>query len=336
MKRITIKDIAQEAGMSIASVSRALNGEDGISDASRRRILEVCERLSYTPNGLARGLVKRRTHTIGIVIPDIMSPFYSELAVKATDVIHKMGYQALLCNSFREFGAEERYLKLLVENQVEGIMIFPIGVRSESGMLKYSRSVPLVSLNEISDQNPLPYVCANERKAGQIATEYLVSIGCKNLLFVGYKEERLAHRLRATSFLETASRLHVPAGIYEGRTDFRTSFERGYDHFRQFISSGEPMPDGIVAASDATARGIVKACRENGIRIPKDFSLIGFDHISEELPYLELTTVAISHDEQVETAVKILMAMIDGKSLPVSRSRIKLEPRLMIRDSCKR
>ena len=127
MKQVTIKDIAREAGVSIASVSRALNGMDGISEENRSRILRVCERLSYTPNGLARSLVKRRTQTIGIIMPDIMSPFYSELMVKASDAAHKRGYQVLLCNSFRELKAERDYLKLLAEHQVEGILIFPIG-----------------------------------------------------------------------------------------------------------------------------------------------------------------------------------------------------------------
>ena len=97
MKQVTIKDIAREAGVSIASVSRALNGMDGISEENRSRILRVCERLSYTPNGLARSLVKRRTQTIGIIMPDIMSPFYSELMVKASDAAHKRGYQVLYC-----------------------------------------------------------------------------------------------------------------------------------------------------------------------------------------------------------------------------------------------
>ena len=92
MKQITIKDIAKEAGVSIASVSRALNGTDGISEASRKRILDVCDRMNYTPNGLARGLVKRKTQTIGIVIPDIMSPFYSELAVLGSDAGHQKSY----------------------------------------------------------------------------------------------------------------------------------------------------------------------------------------------------------------------------------------------------
>lgn len=95
------------------------------------------------------------------------------------------------------------------------------------------------------------------------------------------------------------------------------------------------MPDGIVAASDATANGIVKACKEYGIRIPKDLSLIGFDNISTELPYIELTTVAVSHEKQMETAVELLLNMIERKQLSKAEKTIKLEPKLIERKSCK-
>lgn len=335
MKQVTIKDIAREAGVSIASVSRALNGAEGISEESRKRILEVCERFSYTPNGLARSLVKRKTQTLGIIMPDIMSPFYSELTVRASDVAHKRGYQVLLCNSFRDLRAEERYMKLLVENQVEGILVFPIGTSSIKILAKYQKNVPIVSLNELPEDYAIPYVCADEDLAGKLATEYLISKGCKNLLFVGFKAERLAHRMRAKSFLETAKRLRIPAQIYECNTDFRSSFERGYDHFKRFLLSGLTIPDGIVAASDATANGIIKACRENGIRIPEDFSLIGFDNIAFELPYIELTTVAISHEKQAEMAVETLIDMAEGRQLSRSQMAVKLEPKLVERKSCK-
>lgn len=335
MKQITIKDIAREAGVSIASVSRALNGQDGIGEEKRERILEVCERFSYTPNGLARGLVKRGTDTIGIIMPDIQSPFYSELMVKASDAAHKKGYKVLLCNSFREIPTEAQYLKLLVESQVQGILIFPIGPRSLDSMEKYGKNVPVVALNELPEKSRIPYVCADEERAGTLATEYLISRGCKDLVFIGFKAERLAHRYRASSFLKTAARMRIPARIFEGHSDFRSSFERGYEHFKQFLLSGEPMPDGIVAASDATANGIVKACRENGLRIPNDFSLIGFDNISTELPYLELTTVAVSHEEQTEKAVALLDQLVRGRQLSRTEAAVKLEPKLVERRSCK-
>lgn len=335
MKQVTIKDIAREAGVSIATVSRALNDREGISEERKREILDICERFCYTPNGLARGLVKRRTKTIGILMPEIRSPFYAELMALASDFAYKKGYQVLLCHSFRDLRAESRYLQLLAENQVEGVLTFPIGPRSTETLVRYSTNFPIVSLNEMPPQSNIPYICGNEEMAGRIATEYLISIGCKNLMFVGFKAERLAHCYRRASFLETVRKWRIPARVYECGLDYRSSFERGYGHFRHFLSSGEEMPDGVVAASDATANGIVKACRESGIRIPEDFSLIGFDNISTELPPLELTTVAISHEEQVEKAVNLLLSLIDGRQMSWSERAVKLSPRLIERKSCK-
>ena len=196
MKQVTIKDIAREAGVSIASVSRALNGMDGISEENRSRILRVCERLSYTPNGLARSLVKRRTQTIGIIMPDIMSPFYSELMVKASDAAHKRGYQVLLCNSFRELKAERDYLKLLAEHQVEGILIFPIGPRSTESMSEFIHNVPMVALNELTGQCGIPYVCADEEQAGSIAVvknmPFASRAGTSNMLQISTELEEAA------------------------------------------------------------------------------------------------------------------------------------------------
>ena len=196
MKQVIIKDIAREAGVFIASVSRALNGMDGISEENRSRILRVCERLSYTPNGLARSLVKRRTQTIGIIMPDIMSPFYSELMVKASDAAHKRGYQVLLCNSFRELRAERDYLKLLAEHQVEGILIFPIGPRSTESMSEFIHNVPMVALNELTGQCGIPYVCADEEQAGSIAVvknmPFASRAGTSNMLQISTELEEAA------------------------------------------------------------------------------------------------------------------------------------------------
>lgn len=335
MRQVTIKDIAKEAGVSIASVSRALNGEGGISETKREHILEICRKMAYTPNGLARGLVCQRTRTIGIIMPDIQSPFYSELMVRASDAIHRRGYQVLLCNSFRDLREEERYLKLLVEHQVEGILVFPIGSQSVDMLMRYSELIPMVALNEVPEQSGIPYVCTDESAAGALATEYLISKGCKNLEFIGFKAERLAHRYRVDSFLKTAKEKHISAQVYECGLDCRSSFERGYEQFKHFLLQGMPMPDGIVAVSDATAYGIVKACKENGIRVPEDFSLIGFDDITLELPYIELTTVAVSHEVQMETSVELLLTMIEGKKLSKAERGIKLQPRLIVRKSCK-
>lgn len=334
-KEITIKDVAKEAGVSIATVSRALNGQNGISESTRKYVLDICQKISYTPNAMARNLVMQKTETIGIIVPDIMSPFYAEIMVRAEEEAGRKGYQVLLCNSFRSFEKEESYINLLMSNRVEGILIWPVGETSTKTLQRYSLRIPIVSLNRIEDDSNVPYVCTDERLSGRIATEYLISRGCQNLIFIGMKWERFSHKCRAESFLEVAKEYGVQAEIWEGKSDYRTSFERGYNQFLQLIQSGEKIPDGIVAASDATANGVVKAARECGLEIPTDFSIIGFDNISNDLPYIELSTVGISRKEQVLSAIDILERIRDNRKIPIQEQRVMLVPRLIERKSCK-
>ena len=178
-KKITIKDVAKEAGVSVATVSRALNGLGGIGKETRDHVLEICERMAYVPSTLASGLTMRHTRTLGIVVPDITSPFYAQLMVLLTSEAQQYGYQVLLCNSFRDYETEMEYFKLLISNQVEGILFYPVGDMSSKNLYQYMRYVPIVSLNEMPDNSPIPYVCGDERKGGSLAAERLIRGGCK-------------------------------------------------------------------------------------------------------------------------------------------------------------
>lgn len=335
-KQVTIKDVARRAGVSVATVSRALNGLGGIGEETRAYVLQVCEEMSYVPNTLARGLVKQQTQTIGIVVPDITSPFYSQLMVLAAGEAKLWGYQVLLCNSFRNYENEMSYFKLLIGNQVEGILFFPVGEQSAKNLYPFMRYVPIVALNEMPKGNPIPYICADERESGRLATDYLIRCGCRDLLFAGFKRDRLSHRYRAESFLETAREAGVHAEIFETESSFKSSFERGYGQFLQFLDQKRFIPDGVVAASDATANGIVKACLERNIAIPDQMSLIGFDNINVDLPTLELTTVAISHRYHVKKAINLLMQMRGDQPVPKEELNIKLLPELVERKSCRK
>lgn len=334
-KQVTIKDVAREAGVSVATVSRALNGLGGIGEETRAYVLKVCEQLSYVPNTLARGLVKQQTQTIGIIVPDITSPFYSQLMVLAASEAKLCGYQVLLCNSFRNYEMEMSYFKLLIGNQVEGIMFFPVGEESAKNLYPFMRYVPIVALNEMPDGNPIPYICADELQCGRIATEHLIGCGCRDLLFIGLKEERLSHRYRVESFLKTTEEAGVHAEVFECDINYKSSFERGYGQFCQFLDQKRYMPDGVVAASDATANGIVKACMERGISIPDQISLIGFDNINVDLPTLELTSVAISHRLHVKKAFDLLVQMGGEFPVPKEKRSVRLQPELVERHSCK-
>lgn len=335
-KQVTIKDVAREAGVSVATVSRALNGLGGIGDETRTYVLKVCEQLSYVPNTLARGLVKQHTQTLGIVVPDITSPFYSQLMVLAASEAKLCGYQVLLCNSFRNYEMETSYFKLLIGNQVEGILVFPVGEESAKNLYPFMRYVPIVALNEMPKGNPIPYICADEHKCGEIATDYLIQCGCQDLLFIGVKQDRLSHRYRVESFLKAAEEAGVHAEVFETDMNFKSSFERGYGQFSQFLDQKRFMPDGVIAASDSTANGIVKACMERKIEIPEQLALIGFDNINADLPTLELTSVAISHRLHVKKAIDLLTQMGGDYPVPKDQMMVRLQPELVKRNSCRK
>ncbi len=277
-KKITIKDVAKEAGVSVATVSRALNGLGGIGKETRDHVLEICERMAYVPSTLASGLTMRHTRTLGIVVPDITSPFHAQLMVLLTSEAQQYGYQVLLCNSFRDYETEMEYFKLLISNQVEGILFYPVGDMSSKNLYQYMRYVPIVSLNEMPDNSPIPYVCGDERKGGSLAAERLIRGGCKKILCIGIKEDRLVHRYRVEGIMDEARQWGAEIEVYESDKNYKSSFDRGYGQASELIREslrpgGEPLPDGIIAASDATANGVIKACMEYGIAIPDQMSV---------------------------------------------------------------
>lgn len=334
-KPVTIRDIARETGVSIASVSRALNGLNGISESTRETVLAACDHLGYIPNTLARGLVLKRTQTIGIIVPDISSPFYSQLAILAARSAKKMGYQVLLGSSFRNYEMEANYFNLMIGNQVEGIIFYPVGEESYKYLRHFIRYVPIVSLGQMPEVSEIPYVCANEASSGRIAAEYLIRKGCKRILYIGYLSESIAYRERVKSFQKSVDRAGLFWDAFQSDTRYENGFEQGYKKFIEFLKQKKFIPDGIVASSDEAANGVLKACIEYNIHIPEDMSLIGFDNINADLPTLELTSVAVSHQNHVEKAFDLLMMLKEKRRIAQKDKRVFLEPQIYERNSCK-
>ncbi|MBE5990795.1 MAG: LacI family transcriptional regulator [Paenibacillaceae bacterium] len=334
-KLVTIRDVAREAGVSVATVSRALNGLTGLSEEKRKFVLEVCEKMAYVPNSLARGLVMQHTHTIGIVVPNIISPFYSRLVAMTVSEAKSLGYQVLCCNSFRNYEMEIDYFKLLIGNQVDGILFFPVGEKSAKNLYYFVQYVPVVALNQMPEGNPISYVCADDMKGGEIATQYLVECGFKNLLFIGHGEKGLAHQYRVESFQRIVKEAGIHGEVFKPQRHYKENFDNGYYQFCEFLDQKRKMPEAVVATTDATANGVIKACLERNISIPDELSLIGFDNINMDLPTIELTTVAISHKLHVKRAIELLLKTASGSTLKEEEKHIFLQPELLERHSCK-
>ena len=162
----TIKDIAKIAGVSYATVSRALNDKYGVNPITRDEILRIAEELNYSPNAIARGLVKKQTHTVGLIIPDITNPFFPEVARGAEDLLEREGYSVFLCNSNWEKTRENKYINLLIEKRVDGLIIAPsASVVSDSDKKQFER-LPVVLMSGVQSGSGTDSVVLNNVKGG--------------------------------------------------------------------------------------------------------------------------------------------------------------------------
>lgn len=333
MANVTIKDIAKLANVSPATVSRAVNFREGVGPETRKEILDICVKTGYMPNALARGLVKRKTSTIGVMVPDVQSPFYSEVIACAEELARAKGYDVICCSNFRDYKREEKYYKLFIENRLEGIIFCPVGTESLARLEKYIHLLPTVVIGDKFFCKDINHIFTDNYKGGCIATDYLIDMGHKDLMFVCLKSDRIAYHQRADGFRDTAGQRGVVARCLECNIKEEDGLQRGYKIFKKFLESGSRMPDGVFAATDATAIGIMKVCEEKGIRIPEDISLIGFDNITySSLPRIMLTTVAQGKKELTEGALQMLIELIEDANSHRGSEKVVI-PELVIRNT---
>lgn len=328
----TIKDIAKELGISYSSVSRALNGKKGVSEETRKDIEDKARDLGYQPNDLARGLVNKVSKTIGVIIPDITNPFFSEIVKGIIEASKKENYDIFLCVSNWDANREEAYLKALRKKQVDGIIIKP--ARDQDVNIYKEIKLPLIVLES---WNKLENACAislNNKKGGYIAAKHLMDCGYKNIGFLAGKEESLSSKDRKDgwlSALEEGGMLEKePNVIY---TDF--SIEGGYKATRELLEM-DPSIDAIFAANDVIALGALQRLSEMNIKVPEQIGVIGFDNISySRLPQIMLTTVNQPVYEMGTIAFETIVAIIQEKDVLELKS-IVLEPELIVRTTTRR
>ncbi|PWI57136.1 LacI family DNA-binding transcriptional regulator [Sulfoacidibacillus thermotolerans] len=268
----TIKDVARLAGVSVSTVSRVLNETGYVSADSRQRVLKVMEELHFTPNNVARGLVSRKTSSIGLLIPDVSNPFFSDVARGIEDAASALGLSVILCNSDWKIEREQSYIDILKGKWVEGIVV--VGARSPEQRLQSVLSdLPFVLVDQKTSQQ-VNCVWIDNEKGGYIATKHLIERGCKRLIHVRGPINSPSATLRHQGFLRAIQEFGATGKIIQG--NFR--FESGYRCLEQILDDG--LPDGIFAGNDMMALGIIQAAQTMGLKIPQDFLLIGFDDIS--------------------------------------------------------
>ncbi len=329
----TIKDIALKANVSYATVSRALNNKYGVKEETRARILTIARELGYRPNVVARGLVMKKTHTIGLIIPDIANPFFPEVAGGVEDAIRGSGYGLFLCNSNWIRESELEYVSLLMERRVDGIIIAPISnydVAAE--VLDGRHQLPIVYLSASPAGTDHSSVAIDDTEGGFIATEHLIRKGRNPIGFIGSAERSRTIDERLEGFKNALEKYGLPYSDRNVRFGGMKQ-QSGYELTKAMLEEGN-RPEALFAENDLMAFGCIQAIRESGLNVPEDIAVVGFDDIPfASFPEVRLTTITQPKARMGRIAAEILLHEIESSPEHRTRRTVTLKPELIIRST---
>ncbi|WP_413379015.1 catabolite control protein A [Alkalihalobacillus sp. 1P02AB] len=273
----TIYDVAREAGVSMATVSRVVNGNPNVKPTTRKKVLEAIERLGYRPNAVARGLASKKTTTVGVIIPDISNIFFAELARGIEDIATMYKYNIILCNSDQNQDKEIHLINTLLEKQVDGIVFMGSQI-TEEHVEQFKRSpVPVVLAATLDTDKEIPSVNIDYKQAAYDAIQSLTEKGHQKIgmlsgslddpvngfqKFAGYRSALEDANIEFDENL-------VVLGDY--------TYDSGIEAMEKFVNLAD-KPTAIFAANDEMALGIIHGAQDRGFQIPEDFEVIGFDN----------------------------------------------------------
>jgi LacI family transcriptional regulator len=331
MNKITIKDIAKRSGVSIATVSHVINKTRFVSDELKEKVYKVMEEADYHPNVMAGSLRRKKTKTIGLIVPDNANPLYAELAKAIENILFSYDFSLMLCNSEHNLAKELKYITVLRAKRVDGVIVIPAGSRAEHINKLIESGLPIVTLDR-----PVSHVLADTILIDHFqgifdATEYLIKLGHERIAYIDkpfdlpHKFARLKgyHKALKKHGIKAHDNLCIKGGV---------CFADGARAMETLLSA-KPPPTAVLAFDDVIAMGALRTIQDHGLRVPEDISLIGFDDMplcSYTIP--RLTTVHYPKDKMAEMACKLLLERIEGSSSK-ERNKIVLSPRLILRES---
>lgn len=328
-RTITIKDVAREAEVSVATVSRALNGHDNVAEPVRKLVLETASRLRYQPHAAARSLSSRRTQTVGVVLPDLYGEFFSEL-IRGIDQVARAHRQHLLVSSYHGHPEEQGAALRAMRGRVDGLLVLsPYADRPGFLTDNLPDSLPAVLINTQLPESGYPTLSIDNYRGATAMVEHLVESGHKRIAFIGGPADNFDARERARGYRDALARLSPKQSPWELPGDFDEA--SGYEAGRQVLEA-EVRPDAVFAANDMMALGCLYAFNQAGVRVPEDIALAGFDDIPlARFVHPPLTTMRVNIAELGGMAMRRLLQAIESGS-DAAASQL-LTPELIARDS---
>jgi LacI family transcriptional regulator, galactose operon repressor len=331
---VRMKDIAEDLGVSLVTVSKVLRNKPDVGEATRKRVLQRVRELNYQPNMLARGLASGKSYSIGLIVPDLVHTFFAELAKGVSAGLRRESYQLILASAEEEPELERQEIEHLLARGVDALLIASCQNSRDSAKSIAGLKIPYILLDRLLPKLNAYFVGTDDVTAGRIATEHLIQLGRKRIAHIGgelistsvgrltgYKEALAANRIPFRQELVVVRSRLEEAGVQIGT------------HAMSDLLRLKRRPNAVFCYNDLTAVGAIRCLLTNGLRVPEDVAVIGCGNLRLSA-YLEvpLSTIDQSPEEQGEEAARLALAVI-AREQKRSPKHLLVEPKLIARDS---
>ncbi len=327
---VTIRDVAERAGVATSTVSRAISGKSVVNTETKQRILLAIQELNYQPNAFAKGLKEGKSNTVGLIVPNIRDLVFPGAIKGISDLLEEHGYTLILCNTDEDVESEKKHVNNLNKRLVDGFIFSTATDQSKHIWELKEKGFPIVLLFRHLGEG-IDSVIVDNYKGGYEATKFLLNQGLKKIAIIIGDTRLDLYVQRFNGYKQALEEAGIPLNE-ELITSSTKSWEGSYEATVKMIKRGI-RPDAIFATSDPKALGVVRALKDLNIRVPQDISVIGFDNLEvTEMMDPPLTTVAQPFYQAGYQAAKRLVKLMN-KNIALEPEVLKLEPELLVRKS---
>ena len=312
--RVTMRQVAERAGVSAMTVSRVINESPRVSEEARQRVEAAISELGYVPNRVARGLIRQKTGAIGLIVPDVANPFFTLVVRGAEEVAWRAGYHVILCNTQGDLERERGYLQDMLAFQVEGLLIAPVGDRSRPSLRGLTKNgVPFVLVDRSIPGHDGDLVQGDSVAGARRLVEHLIELGHRHIGMVTETNEVSTARDRLQGYREALAAARIqyrPELVAEASA---IDVGAAHDATLRLLDLLDP-PTAIFAVNNIAVVGVAEAVRESGLEIPRDLALVCFDDIEHASRFLPFLTVMAQPAETFGTiATQLLLDRLAGR-----------------------
>jgi len=329
---VTIKDIAKILGISKSTVSRALSEHSDVNQATRKRILELAEKLNYQPNAIALNLKQQRTNTIGVIIPETVNRFFAKAIGGIQRVANLKGYNVVICQSDESYLTERSNLRSLVASHVDGVLI---SVSSETDRTDHfdtllQKKIPVVFFDRICEELLTSQVFTDNYEISFAGTEHLLEQGCKHIAIVTGPQNLHNSRNRLKGYMDALTKHRIPV---DERYIVHSHFRGGnIEEYTNTLIALPQRPDAIFAINDYAAIEMMHYLKKQGFRVPEDIAMLGFNNENiGRFVEPSLSTIDLNAYDMGTASAEILLNQIKNSGYPIQKQLVK--SKLIVRES---